>query len=104
MLTSKGQNMTKRKRAEREAAILKQREEEVLENSEERQQERAQQYFKLLSKDASSSDEQDGSEGYDRPLKSVPAPPLASLAPPLPRYQSREASPQKHLFQPEVPS
>ena len=65
MLTSKGQNMTKRKRAEREAAILKQREEEVLENSEERQQERAQQYFQLLSKDASSSDEQDGSEGYD---------------------------------------
>ena len=57
VLTSKGQNMTKRKRAEREAAILKQREEEALENSEERQQERAQQYFELLAKDASSDDD-----------------------------------------------
>ncbi len=66
VLTTKGQNMTKRKRAEREAAILKHREEEKFENSEERQQERAQQYFQLLAKDASSDeDEDENNKDYD---------------------------------------
>jgi AdoMet-dependent rRNA methyltransferase SPB1 len=65
MLTSKGQTLTKRKRATMEEKIRLAREAEEYEKTEERQKERAADYFKLLSKDMSDSDDSSGGESVD---------------------------------------
>jgi AdoMet-dependent rRNA methyltransferase SPB1 len=63
VITSKGQTMTKRKRAMMEEYLKEKKEKEEYENSEERQKERAADYFKLLSKGM--SDESDDADTDD---------------------------------------